>query len=115
MRDVRMRGFAERADVEDVEAFLRANTAPLAGEDVEVRACAGRVLAEDVRAAVDVPGFARASMDGYAVRGEDTFGASAYEPALLEVIGETLPRVLRRPARQAVRVMTGAPTAPTPS
>jgi len=112
MRDVRMRGFAERADVEDVETFLRAHTAPLAGEDVELRACAGRVLAEDVRAEVDVPGFARASMDGYAVRGEDTFGASAYEPALLDVLGETLPgRSFSGQVGKgtAVRVMTGAP------
>ena len=36
----------------------------------------GRVLAEDVRAAVDVPGFDRSNMDGFAVRAEDTFGAS---------------------------------------
>ena len=112
MRDVRMRGFSERADVEDVEAFLRAHTAPLGAEELELRACAGRVLAEDVRAEVDVPGFARASMDGYAVRGEDTFGASAYEPVSFEVLGEALPG--RSFAGQvgkgtAVRVMTGAP------
>jgi molybdopterin molybdotransferase len=112
MRDVRMRGFAERADVEDVDAFLRIHTAPLLAEDVELRLCAGRVLAEDVRAEVDVPAFPRASMDGYAVRGEDTFGASAYEPVSLSVLGETLPG--RSFAGQvgkgcAVRVMTGAP------
>ncbi len=112
MRDVRMRGFAERADIEDVDAFLRSHTAPLPAEDVELRVCAGRVLAEDVRAGVDVPAFPRASMDGYAVRGEDTFGASAYEPVSLSVLGETLPG--RSFAGQvgkgdAVRVMTGAP------
>jgi molybdopterin molybdotransferase len=50
-------------------------------------------------------------MDGYAVRGEDTFGASAYEPAMLRVVGEALPG---RPSEarlgpgEAVRVMTGA-------
>jgi len=112
MRDVRMQGFAERADVEQVEAFLRAHTAPLPAEEVPLRACAGRVLAQDVRAEFDVPGFPRASMDGYAVRGEDTFGASAYEPVELEVLGETLPGrsfagLLRK--GQAVRAMTGAP------
>jgi molybdopterin molybdotransferase len=91
MRDVRMQGFAERADVEQVDAFLRAHSAPLPGEEVPLRACAGRVLAQDVRAVVDVPGLPRASMDGYAVRGEDTFGASAYEPVELQLLGETLP------------------------
>jgi molybdopterin molybdotransferase len=112
MRDVRMKGFAERADVEQVDAFLRAHTAPLPAEETPLRACAGRVLAQDVRAGCDVPGFPRASMDGYAVRGEDTFGASAYEPVELELLGETFPgrSFAGRVAKgQTVRVMTGAP------
>ena len=112
MRDVRMRGFAERADVEEVEGFLASHTQPLEAEPVEVLACAGRVLAEDVRAEVDVPGFARAAMDGYAAKGEETFGASAYDPIDFEVLGEALPGspfdgVVG--AGQAARVMTGAP------
>jgi molybdopterin molybdotransferase len=107
-----MRGFAERADVEEVEAFLAASTQPLAAEPVDLLACAGRVLAADVRAAVPVPAFARSAMDGYALRGEDTFGASAYDPIALEVIGLALPgRAFtgRVGAGQAVRIMTGAP------
>ena len=104
MRDVRMRGFAERADVEEVDAFLRAHTAPLPAEEVDLRACAGRVLAQDVRAEVDVPGFARASMDGYAVRGEDTFGASAYEPIALAGARRDASRpLLRGPGRARAR------------
>ncbi len=112
MRDVRMRGFAERADVEDVERLLRESTAPLEPEDVTLDDCAGRVLTADVYADVDVPGFDRSAMDGYAVRGEDSFGASAYGPLTLELIGEALPG---RPfagsvgSGQAVRIMTGAP------
>jgi len=77
MRDVRMKGFAERADVEEVEAFLRNAAAPLAAEAVPLLGCADRVLAEDVRAGVDVPGSARSAMGGYALRGEGTFGASS--------------------------------------
>ena len=107
-----MRGFAERSDVEDVEARLRSLTNPLGPEPVSLDACIGRVLAEDVTAAVAVPGFARAAMDGYAVHGEDSFGASDYAPLALDVIGVSLPgnpfsgRVERG---QAVRIMTGAP------
>ncbi len=107
-----MKGFSERTDVEEVLSFLARGTALLAAEPVAVDACAGRVLAADVRSEVDVPGFARAAMDGYAVRGEDTFGASAYEPVELVLVGESLPG---RPASaavapgRAVRVMTGAP------
>jgi len=112
MRDVRMKGFAERADVEEVWDFLRGQIRPLPSEAVDLLSCVGRVLAEDVRAAVDVPGFARSAMDGYAVCGEDTFGASAYDTIALDVRGEALPgkafagRVERG---LAVRVMTGAP------
>jgi len=112
MRDVRMKGFAERADVEEVERFLAERVRALPPEEVALAECAGRVLAEDVRAGVDVPPFARSAMDGYAVRGEDTFGASAYDPIELEILGESLPgrpyagRVARG---QAVRIMTGAP------
>ena len=107
-----MRGFAERADVEDVERFLVDHTRSLGSEPVPVLACAGRVLAEDVRSEVDVPGFARAAMDGYAVRGEDTFGASSYEPVALRLRGEALPGSpwdgILEPG-EALRVMTGAP------
>ena len=112
MRDVRMKGFAERADVEEVDGFLLRHTRALAAEDVELLACAGRVLAAELRAEVDVPGFRRAAMDGYAVRGEDTFGASAYDPIALAIDGQALPG---RPfpgsvgSGRAVRIMTGAP------
>jgi molybdopterin molybdotransferase len=107
-----MKGFAERVDVEEVEAFLQAHARSLAAEEVELLACVGRVLAEDVCAEVDVPGFARSAMDGYAVRGEDTFGASDYETIALRVDGQALPgnpysgRVEKG---VAVRIMTGAP------
>ncbi len=107
-----MRGFAERADVEEVEAFLRARARRLEAEPVPVLCCAGRVLAEDVVSPVDVPGFARAAMDGYAVRGEDTFGAGAYDPIRLRVLGEALPGAPfaeELTPGTAVRVMTGAP------
>ena len=112
MRDVRMRGFAERADVEEVERFLADAVRPLAPETVALLACARRVLAEDVRADVDVPSFPRSAMDGYAVRGEDTFGASEYDPISLELCGLALPGAPfdgRIGSGQAVRIMTGAP------
>jgi molybdopterin molybdotransferase len=111
-RDVRMRGFSERADVEEVSRFLAGHTSALPAEAVALLACAGRVLAEDVVAAVDVPGFVRAAMDGYAVRGEDTFGASGYDPIVFRVVGQSLPGNPHRGEvgrSEAVRIMTGAP------
>ena len=111
-RDVRSRGFAARADVEEVERFLAAKCAALPPEPVPLLASAGRVLAEDVHAAVSVPSFARSAMDGFALRGEDSFGASDYDPIRLKLLGQSLPG---RPfggrvgAGVAVRIMTGAP------
>ncbi len=48
----------------------------------------GRVLAEAVRSPVDVPGFDRSNMDGFAVRAEDTYGASEEEPVDLALLDE---------------------------
>ena len=56
-------------------------------ETVPLDAARDRVLAERIDAAIDVPGFDRASMDGYAVRARDTFGADEADPATLSVAG----------------------------
>ncbi|WP_442928705.1 molybdopterin-binding protein, partial [Natronomonas sp.] len=57
-------------------------------ETVPLREARGRVLAERVDADLDVPGFDRASVDGYALRAEDTFGADEADPNRLELVGE---------------------------
>jgi molybdopterin molybdotransferase len=110
--DVRMRGFASRVDVEVVDAFLVEHASALEGEPVSLLGSVGRVLAEGVDSEVDVPGFARSAMDGYALRGEESFGASAYDAIRLNVVGTSLPGApfageLR--SGEAVRIMTGAP------
>jgi len=80
-------------DRDEAELRWRAvvRSTPLEAEAVDLEAALGRVLAEDVRAPVDVPGFDRANMDGFAVRSEDTFGASELEPRRLRLNSETLP------------------------
>ncbi|MBW2293353.1 MAG: molybdopterin molybdotransferase MoeA [Deltaproteobacteria bacterium] len=112
MRDVRMKGFSERADVEQVEAFLLEHARVCEPEPVELSQCVGRVLAEEVRAEVNVPGFPRSAMDGYAIRGEESFGASAYNPIRFEIVGESMPGdpyAGELAKGTAVRIMTGAP------
>ena len=72
----------------------------------------GRVAASDVRSTRDVPPFARAGMDGFAVRAEDTFGASRYEPKTLRVIDKVytgqVPTKSIEPGT-AIEIATGAP------
>jgi molybdopterin molybdotransferase len=110
--DVRMTGFRERTRVEAALAWVDTHSKSLPAERVPVVEAHGRVLAEDLRAAIDVPGFARAAMDGYALRGAETTGAGDYNPLPFRLIGEALPG---RPiagevaAGTAVRIMTGAP------
>ncbi len=57
-------------------------------ETVSLGEALSRVLARDIAAREDVPGFDRSSVDGYAVRAEDTFGCSESIPALLGSVGE---------------------------
>ncbi len=59
-------------------------------ELVETAAAEGRILAENFHAPHPLPPFTRSSVDGYAVRAADTFGASSTLPAYLVVAGEIL-------------------------
>src|SRR5687767_6743348 len=89
--DVRMRGFAQRHSVHAALAWLDSQLHPLGDEVAPLRIAAGRVLAASVVSDVDVPGFDRATMDGYAVVADSTEGATAYSPLGLTVIGESMP------------------------
>ncbi|MGQ4557466.1 molybdopterin biosynthesis protein [Halobellus sp. GM3] len=68
------------------EAIASLDLAP-GDEAVPLSDARGRVLEERIDAALDVPGFDRASMDGYAVRGRDTFGADEADPVELDLVG----------------------------
>jgi molybdopterin molybdotransferase len=111
-KDVRMRGFQDRTDVTDAQAILARRLQALPHEEIDSHQAARRVLAQDIVAPVSVPRFDRSAMDGYALRGAETFGAGSYNPLTLAIVGEALPgkpfEGTLRPG-QAVRVMTGAP------
>ena len=110
--DVRMRGFAKRQTVSEAIAWLDSQLRPLPVEDVPLHLAAGRVLSNPVVSDLDVPGFDRATMDGYAVVAGSTEGASSYNRLPLTVVGDSMPG---RPFEgsvgvgEAVRIMTGAP------
>ena len=85
--------------------------APVGVEEVELAEAGGRVLAAPISAPEAVPGFLRATMDGYAVRARDSFGAGAGAPQYLEIKGEVPMGVA--PSRgvgggETLRVATGA-------
>src|SRR5919108_2280563 len=69
-----------------------------------------RFTSEDLRSPVDLPAFARSTMDGFAVRAADTYGASEGLPAYLTVCGEVpMGRAADLQVRlgEAARVHTG--------
>jgi molybdopterin molybdotransferase len=83
---------------------------PAGEETVLLEDALGWVLSRDVVSSEDLPGFFRSTMDGYAVRSKDTFGANESLPALLEVSGEVLmgetPTMVVGQG-QAVKISTG--------
>jgi molybdopterin molybdotransferase len=107
-----MHGFTRRHTVQAALTWLDAQLYRLDAEDVPLRAATGRVLAAPLISDIDVPGFDRATMDGYAVVADSTEGATQYNRVALKVIGDALPgmpfaQTLVR--GEAVRIMTGAP------
>ena len=110
--DVRMQGFTRRHTVQEALSWLDAQLRTLDAEDVPLRDAAGRVLASAVVSDIDVPGFDRSTMDGYAVVADSTEGATPYNRIPLKVVGDAMPGspFTRTVARgEAVRIMTGAP------
>lgn len=102
------RELSSPAEAEETIASLNIAPAP---ERVSLSTARGRVLADRIDAEIDVPGFDRASLDGYALRAADTFGADEADPAVLTVVGEvhagTTPSTALQ-AGEAVEISTGA-------
>jgi molybdopterin molybdotransferase len=95
---------------------LIGDLAPLGTEKVSLESCVGRSLSGNVAAADDLPPFRRSTVDGYAVRGLETTGASSSSPAYLKLAGEVL--VGREalddpPPGSCVRIPTGGMVPPS--
>lgn len=91
-RAARQEQFLEVVSGEEAAARFRRHLdlSPRGEEAVPLAAALGRVLARDVVAPVDVPGFDRSSVDGFAVRAADTVAAEEGRPVLLRLNGEVL-------------------------
>ena len=79
-------------------------------EEVDIKIALHRFLAEDIVAPANLPGFNRSTMDGYAIRAEDSFGATGNLPSYLKIIGEIKMGVkpeFRINSGEAVKISTG--------
>jgi molybdenum cofactor synthesis domain-containing protein len=84
----RMRPIRSTIPLEEARARIDAAVQPIERvERCDIANATGRVLAEDLISSADVPPFPRAAMDGYAVRAEDTKGATRDQPRALRRIG----------------------------
>jgi molybdenum cofactor synthesis domain-containing protein len=111
-----MRPFGGTISLDEARKRIDAAVTPIdRTERVALAGANGRVLAEDVLATADVPPFARAAMDGYAVRAHDTAGASKDDARVLKRV-ETLftGQVTQRTvgAGECIEIATGAPMPP---
>lgn len=107
--------FLNLMEPEEVKKILASLKLARNVEYIGLTECWSRVLAEDIYSFMDLPPFNRVSMDGYALRAEDTFGASEDEPKVLKQVGVV--RAGDVPHRDVLRgccveVGTGAPLPP---
>jgi molybdopterin molybdotransferase len=94
---------AELLSLEEAQARVLEQIAPLEGEHIALAESAGRVLAEGARSAVDLPPFPSSAMDGFAVRAGDTPGRL---PVVARIAaGVPAPRALA--AGEAMAIATG--------
>lgn len=104
-----MKNFLTLQSVETVLGHLRALPV-LPAETVPLTDALGRRLAEALHAPADLPGFDRSTVDGFAVRARDVFGAQEGSPALLECVGDcpmgAVPDISLQPG-QCARILTG--------
>lgn len=102
----RLKGFQKLTPVDEaLHTFLKALQPKRLGSTiVSIGSALNRVLADDVVAEEDLPRLDRSAVDGYAVKAEDTSGASQFRPKTLRIIDE---RKVRN--RQAIQLWTGNP------
>lgn len=97
--------------VEEAQRIILEHVSPLSAQDENLTNAFGRTIAEDVYAAINVPGKDCSSMDGFAVRPIDIKNASLEFPVYLTVIGSLMAgQKMTKYVVQgtAVRIMTGA-------
>ncbi|MGD9226858.1 MAG: molybdopterin molybdotransferase MoeA [Desulfobacterales bacterium] len=104
-----MKEFFKVTDLKKVIEY-RAEFPQVQTEEIPLVETVGRILAENIFADVDLPDFPRAIVDGYALQGASTFGASEGNPAFLTVTGSVAmgesPEITIGPG-EAVRIATG--------
>jgi molybdopterin molybdotransferase len=102
--------FLQTISVEEAVRLALSVTPVMPVEDVPLACSGDRVLASDIRADIDIPGFNRSVMDGYAVSAADTTGAGEAIPAMVRMAGRVsmgAPVMIQVQPGECVYVPTG--------
>ena len=106
--------FRKLLSLDEAKRILKQNFTPkpVGVKQVPISLAHNSVLAEDIVAPMDVPSFTRSTVDGYAVKAADTFGAEEDQPIALKLcgsvrIGETPKVTVKKDT--TVEIVTGAP------
>ena len=93
--------------------LIAVRSKPLSSETVRIDEALGRVLAKDVCSNVNIPGYDKTFIDGYAINPQDTADASTTKPAVFKVVGKLFPADYPTNAKvtsgEAIYVACGAP------
>jgi molybdenum cofactor synthesis domain-containing protein len=111
-----MRPFKGTISLDEARAIIDRAIEPMTRvERVDLQHASGRVLAGTITSNADVPPFSRAAMDGYAVRADDTTGASRATPRTLRCIEKVFTGQLAVQTLgpgECIEIATGAPMPP---
>ncbi|MEM3527974.1 MAG: molybdopterin biosynthesis protein, partial [Candidatus Bathyarchaeia archaeon] len=84
--------FRSLLNLEDARRAIESNIqCSIPNEEVNIEDSAGRILAEDIISTINVPGFDRSTVDGYAVKAKETFGANEVNPKNFRLVGRVEP------------------------
>ncbi len=111
LKSLRKIGFSKLTFLEDALKKLNSYVKLIPSEEVETSKALNRILANNIISELDIPPFDRSAMDGYAIRAEDTFGASQTNSKIFKKIGTSeIGEVSENEVKkgEAVRISTGA-------
>ncbi|MFX1437094.1 MAG: gephyrin-like molybdotransferase Glp [Promethearchaeota archaeon] len=105
-------GFSKLTPLKDALDILLSKVVINPFEEIEISMALNRILAKDIVSEIDSPPFDRSAMDGYAIKAEDSFGASLKNPKKIKLIGAIEIgeySKLKINKNEGIKISTGAP------
>lgn len=105
-------GFSKLTPLKDALEKLNSKIQINPTEEIEINDALNRILADDIISKISIPPFDRSAMDGYAIKAEDSFGASPKNPNKIKLVGITEIGEFSKfkiDREEGIKISTGAP------